>query len=163
MLRLGPQRIQIQRTRKTHPGRVCSSGGFLELQVPRLGVVRPCPGSLLLSYLPVLPLLVVVRLITEIGSRGRGRACGRSWIRGEIGTDQIVFFFCLFISTLTLTITRILLGSSLFLPTIETAIEMNRTRYPNRAMRNNHLHPHFQSLYDQAKRRTRPHEGLLTG
>jgi hypothetical protein len=38
---LGPQRIQIQRTRKTHPGRVCGCGGFLELQVPRLGVVRP--------------------------------------------------------------------------------------------------------------------------
>lgn len=153
MLRLGPQRIQIQRTRKTHTRRICSSGGFLELQVPRLGVVRPCPGSLLLSYLPVLPLLVVVRLITEIGSRGRARACGRSWIRGEIGTDQIVFFFCLFVSTLTLTITRILLGSSFCLPTIDTEIEIDRNRneirkpeskryrVPKPKNRNVHLHP----------------------
>ena len=155
MLRLGPQRIQIQRTRKTHPGRVCSSGGFLELQVPRLGVVRPASlRSTLLSYLPVLPLLVVVRLILKVGSRGRARACGRSWIRGEIGTDQIVFFFCLFVSTLTLTITRILLGSSLFLPTIKTEIEnrnrneirkpeSKRYRVPKPKNRNIHLHPHL--------------------
>lgn len=109
------------------------------------------PGSLLLSYLPVLPLLVVVRLITEVGSRGRARACGRSWIRGEIGTDQIVFLFCLFDLDLDLDLdlgdhsgrhSPYLLSKSEIWT--EIAIDTKTgCRYRDPKNRNIHLHPHL--------------------